>query len=56
MKKWQIAKMSLFLESGKDNIILSPSDYSEHKGYTHDFRQDHLENDMHTAILNCNKL
>ena len=36
--------------SVEDNIVLSPSDYSEHQGYTHDFNEDNLENDMHAAI------
>ncbi len=39
----------------KDNIVLSPSDHSKHKGYTHDFSEDNLENNMHAAISDCNK-
>ena len=36
--------------SVEDNIVLSPSDHSEHQGYTHDLSEDNLENDMHAAI------
>ncbi len=39
----------------KDNIVLSPSNHSEHKGYTHDLSEDNLENDMHTTISDYNK-
>ncbi len=42
--------------SVKDNIVLSFSDHSKHKGYTHNLSEDHLENDIHTAISDCNKL
>ena len=36
--------------SVEDHIVLSPSDHSEHQGYTHDLSEDNLENDMHAAI------
>lgn len=38
------------LRSVKDNIVLSPSDHSEHQGYTHDLSKDNFENDIHAAI------
>ncbi len=42
--------------SVKDNIILSLSDHSEHKSYTHDLSEDNLVNDMYVAISDWNKL
>ena len=36
--------------SVENNIVLSPSDYSEHQGYTHNLSKDNLENDIHFAI------
>ncbi len=42
-------------KSVKDNIILSPSDHSEHEGYMHDLSEDNLENDIHAAISECNE-
>ena len=35
---------------------MSLSDHSKHKGYMHNLSEDNLENDMHTAISDCNKL
>lgn len=43
-------------KSVKDNIVLSPSNHPKHKDYTYDLSQNKLENDIHTTILNYNKL
>ena len=43
-------------KSVKDNIVLSPSNHSKHKGYMHNFNENNLENNMHTAISDYNKL
>ena len=40
----------------KDNIVFSPSDYSKHKSYTYNLSENNLKNDVHAAILDCNKL
>ena len=49
---WEDEFIPRFVE---DNIVLSPSNYSEHKGYTHNFSENNLKNNIHTAILDSNK-
>lgn len=39
-----------------DNIVLSASDYSNHKGYMHNLSRNNLENDMYIVISESNKL
>lgn len=40
----------------KDNVILSSSNHFKHKGYMHNLSQNNLENNIHAAISDCNKL
>ncbi len=53
MANWEDEFVPRFV---KDNIVLSPSDHFEHKGYMHDFSEDNLENNMHAIISDCNEL
>lgn len=44
------------LRSIKDNIVLSPSDYSKYESHMHNLSEDHMENNIHAMISDCNKL
>lgn len=49
---WEDEYISISVE---DNIGLSLSDYSKHKGYMYKLSQNNIKNDMYVAILHCNK-